>query len=138
MGRKNGITLLEVRKYLELVRTISELVGELQELEKKFFSIIPGDGYRLVGPYKVCHKIQRKRYTAWKQVCVERLGQTLVDELVSKAPLGKPSHSIEVKRRRTIEEVREAGKVPDHIPDEQVEDYVYKKLIKPFVDRKEN
>lgn len=124
---KERLTLSEVREYLKLTAEASRLVEDIGALEKKFLRIVPDDGYRLAGPYQVCHKTQRKRHTGWKQVCVDRLGQALVDELLKKAPLGKPSHSIVIKRRESIKEMREAHNVPDHIPDEQIDDYIYEK-----------
>ncbi len=98
MESKNGIKLSEVKKYVKLTETIKELTRDLESLKEKFFGVIPADGYRFVNSYKVCHKTQRKKSTAWKQVCIKEIGQEAVDELCDKAPLGAASHSITIEK----------------------------------------
>ncbi len=98
MESKNGIKLSEVKKYLDLTKTIKEMERKIGDFKEKFLRVIPADGYRYVGSYKVCHKTQRKKSTAWKQVCIKEIGQEAVDEICDNALLGAASHSITIEK----------------------------------------
>ncbi len=128
---KKRLSASEVKRYLALKRIGDEVRDELKTLEKGFLDIVPGDGFRYIGPYQVCHKTSQKKTTKWKEEFIREAGEEAADIISAEAPLGAMSHSIKVNvRRDMIPELRMHGDVPEHIPDEQVGDYIIMKKVK--------
>lgn len=114
------ISKAEIKEYLVLQRKIKENIERKIDLEKKFLSKVSPDGWELIGPYKVCHKTLRRKSVSWKGEYTAAMGQAKTDSIAAKAPLGEPTHRIEVQ----VKVAREVYDIPSHIPDEQVEDHI--------------
>ncbi len=125
---KSRIKDTDVKRYLALSRIGKEVKAEIEVLEKGFLGIVPADGFRLVGPYQVCHKTAQRKVIKWKDECLRALGEAGVNIITDDAPLGAISHSIKVNvRRDMVDELRIKSNIPEHIPDEQVGDYIITK-----------
>ncbi len=128
---KKRIKDADVKRYLALSRIGKEVKAEVEVLEREFLDIVPADGFRLVGPYQVCHKTSQRKVVKWKEECAKELGNDAVNIITDEAPLGAISHSIKVDvRRDMIDELRIERSIPEHIPDEQVGDYIITKKQK--------
>ncbi len=125
MEKKKKISESDVKRYLALQRIAKEVDTEVEVLKRAFLAVVPADGYRLVGSYQVCHKTAQRKVIKWKDEYAKDLGNDAVNVVTDEAPLGAISHSIKIEvRREMIDAMRKKSKVPDHIPDEQVGDYV--------------
>ncbi len=131
MERKR-VREVEVKRYLALHRIKEDACAEISILEKGFLDIIPADGFRFVGPYQVCHKTTQRKAIKWKEECIKEIGEEATAIIAAEASLGAISHGIKVNVRRDmidINTLRVMGRVPEHIPDEQVGDYLIMKKV---------
>ncbi len=127
--KRERILETEVRRYLALQRTAEVVEKELEVLKNKWINLIPSDGFRLSGIFKICHKTGRRKSIAWKQEFLAQLGKEAVKEVSENAEYGEPSHSIKISERIDVDNLRKEHRVPRHIPDEQIGDYAYLKNL---------
>ncbi len=127
--KRERILETEVRRYLALQRTAEVVEKQLEDLKSRWINLIPSDGFRLSGMFKICHTTGRRKSIAWKQEFLAKLGQQAVNTVSKNAKLGEPSHSIRVEERTDVEKVREEHKIPEHIPDEQIGEFAYLKNL---------